>query len=92
MGQEFTSMIVMIIVMVAVFYLMLWRPQKKQQQQHKALLDSLKKGDEVMTVGGLYGIIMSVDEKTVTLEISTGIKVRFALAAIRGKVAEEDKA
>ena len=46
-----------IVVMVAIFYFLLYRPQKKQQSRRRAMLDSLKKGDQVITIGGIYGTI-----------------------------------
>ena len=79
----------MIAVMVALFYFMLYRPQKKQATKRKALLDSLEVGAEVITIGGIYGKITALDEKTATLEVSPGTRITFARAAINGKVAKD---
>ena len=80
---------VMIAVMVALFYFVLYRPQKKQAAKRKALLDSLEIGVEVVTIGGIYGKITALDEKTATLEVAPGTKITFARAAINGKVTKE---
>ncbi|MBP7249699.1 MAG: preprotein translocase subunit YajC [Selenomonas sp.] len=89
MTQEVQSTVLMIAVMVALFYFMLYRPQKKQAAKRKALLDSLEVGAEVITIGGIYGKITALDEKTATLEVAPGTKITFARAAINGKVAKD---
>lgn len=92
MSQEATSTVMMIVVMVALFYFMLYRPQKKQQAKRKALLDSLQVGAEVVTIGGIYGKIVSLDDKTVQLEVAENTVMTFARAAINGKVTVEAEA
>ena len=89
MTQEVQSTVLMIAVMVALFYFMLYRPQKKQAAKRKALLDSLEVGAEVITIGGVYGKITALDEKTATLEVSPGTRITFARAAINGKVTKD---
>ena len=86
MSQEATSTVMMIVVMVALFYFMLYRPQKKQAAKRKALLDSLTVGTDVVTIGGIYGKIVALDDKTVQLQVADGIVMTFARAAINGKV------
>ena len=56
-----------IVVMVAIFYFLLYRPQKKQQSRRRAMLDSLKKGDQVITIGGIYGTIEEIGDKSLKL-------------------------
>lgn len=73
-----------IFVMAAVFYFMVWRPNRKEQAARKKLLDALKKGDKVYTVGGLYGTVDSLTEKTVVLEVAEGVKVTFMRNAVSG--------
>jgi len=72
------------VLMGALFYFMVWRPQRKEQNERKNLLDSLKKGDEVFTIGGLCGKIVDLTEKTVILEICDGINVVFLRNAVSG--------
>ena len=76
----------------ALMYFMLLRPQQKQAQQHRELLAALKKGDEVITQGGLMGKIHEVREKTLVLEIATGVKVRVLKGSVQGKGTVTDEA
>jgi preprotein translocase subunit YajC len=76
-----------LVAMFAIFYFLLIRPQQKKAKEHKSLLDALKKGDLVVTAGGLHGKVTSVDEKTVTLEIAPGVNVKFS----KGYIANIDK-
>ena len=69
--------IVPLIFMFAIFYFLLIRPQQKKAKEHKALLEALKKGDKVVTAGGMHGKVTALDDKVVTLEIANGVNVKF---------------
>jgi len=69
--------IVPLIFMFAIFYFLLIRPQQKKAKEHKALLESLKKGDKVVTAGGMHGKVTALDDKIVTLEIANGVNVKY---------------
>lgn len=71
-----------ILLMVVIFYFLLYRPQKKQQKQRDTLLNSLKKGQKVVTVGGLYGEIVDLDGETVSLEVADKTVLKFSRASI----------
>ena len=71
-----------ILVMVAVFYFLLYRPQKNEQKRRQAMLDGLKAGDEVVTIGGIYGVITALDEKSVSLKIANQVEIKAARSAI----------
>lgn len=71
-----------ILLMIIIFYFLLYRPQKKQQKKRKEMLESLKKGAKVVTVGGLIGTIVSIDEETVVLRVSDKVEMKFTRAAI----------
>ncbi|WP_057906765.1 preprotein translocase subunit YajC [Ligilactobacillus araffinosus] len=75
--------IIMIVILFGLMYFMMIRPQKKQQQQWQNMINNLKKGDHVVTRGGLHGVIDSIDKanKTVTLDCD-GIFLTFSLNAI----------
>lgn len=75
--------IIMLVLMFAIMYFLLIRPQKKQQQQWQNMINSLKRGDHVVTRGGLHGVIDEIDtaNKTVTLDCD-GIFLVFSLNAI----------
>jgi preprotein translocase subunit YajC len=61
---------------------MLWKPQKKQQQDRQNLLNSLKKGDKIITIGGIYGTITDLSEKTVKVEIAEGVEITMVRSAV----------
>ncbi len=61
---------------------MLYRPQKQEQQKRQRMLDSLKKGDKVVTIGGMFGVITAISEKKVTLKLAEDVEVDFARSAI----------
>jgi preprotein translocase subunit YajC len=90
-GQaNFIIQLLPIIAIMAVFYFLLIRPQQKKQQQHTEFLKGLKKGDSVITQGGLYGKIISISDQVVTLEIADKIKVRVSRAHILGAAGSLD--
>ena len=66
---DMLSMIIMIVVMVAVFYFLLIRPQRKKDKAVKDMLGSLKVGDRICTIGGIYGTIASIKDDTITLYV-----------------------
>ncbi|MBP1728572.1 MAG: yajC, partial [Deltaproteobacteria bacterium] len=61
-GQSALTSLVPLIIMFAIFYFLLIRPQQKKAKEHKALLDALKKGDKVVTAGGMHGKVTAVEE------------------------------
>jgi preprotein translocase subunit YajC len=67
-GNPLASQFLPIILMVVMFYLLLIRPQQKQRKELQARIDSLEKGDKVVTTGGLHGTVHQISEKTVTLK------------------------
>lgn len=77
-GQSAILNIVPLIVMFGIFYFLLIRPQQKKAKEHRALLDALKKGDQVVTAGGIHGKVTAIDETIVTLEVATGVNVKVS--------------
>ena len=71
----------MILVFV-VFWFFLIRPQKKQQQARQAMLGELKKGDKIVTIGGIHGKIMEVKESQLTIKIADGVEVKAEKYAV----------
>ena len=70
------------VVMGAIFYFMLWRPQKQQQNKRQQMLDALKVGDKVITIGGMLGEITAIDDKKVTLKLAQDIEIDFLRTAV----------
>jgi len=66
-----------LVFMFAIFYFLLIRPQQKKAKEHRALLEALKKGDQVVTAGGMHGKVTALDDQVVTLEIAPGVNVRI---------------
>ena len=76
-GQSALMNLVPLVFMFAIFYFLLIRPQQKKAKEHRSVLDSLKKGDMVITAGGMHGKISAIDESVVTLEVSPGVNIRI---------------
>lgn len=64
------SFIVMLVIMIAVMYFMIWRPESKRKKQAEAMRNSLKKGDQITTIGGIIGKIVQVTDETIIIETS----------------------
>ena len=78
--------LLMLVLLMAIFYFMLVRPQRKRMAEHQALMSSLVPGDEVVTIGGLYGFVNRIEEDEVWLEVSDGVEMRFSKQAISRRV------
>jgi preprotein translocase subunit YajC len=89
---EFLISLAPILVIFLIFYFLLLRPARKRQQDLQRLIEGLKKGDKVLTNGGLYGEVVSVDGPVVQLKIADNVKVRVAKAAVSGLEASAEKA
>ncbi len=72
------------VLMGGIFYFMLWRPQKKEQQRRQDLLNGLKEGDKIVTIGGIYGKIVGVSEKRVKVKIAENVEIEMARSAVSG--------
>jgi preprotein translocase subunit YajC len=73
------------ILIALVFYFVFFRPQQRQAKQHQSFLGSLKKGDEVVTQGGIVGTVVMVEDRTVTIDAGSGTKLRIVKAQIVGQ-------
>jgi preprotein translocase subunit YajC len=72
-----------LIALLAVFYFLILRPQQKRAKEHKALIDALQKGDEVVTMGGILGKVTKVGEENVGVEIADNVVVQVQKLAIQ---------
>ena len=78
------SMIVMVVAMIAIFYFLMYRPQKKQEKEAAKMRSELMVGDEITTIGGIIGEIVSIKENTVMIETGKDrTKIRILTTAIR---------
>ena len=83
------------LILLAAMFVLLWvlliRPQRRRQQEQQQLISSVEPGDEVLTVGGLYGIVRDIDEEDdLIVEIADGIQVRVARRAVGGVVKPDE--
>jgi len=83
------SMLFMIVPLFLIFYFLLFRPQKRRADEQKSLLAGLKKGDMVITQGGIHGRVTGLTDSTVTLEIAEKIRVKVSRSHISGRIRPE---
>jgi preprotein translocase subunit YajC len=76
------TIIIWILVFFGIFYFLAIRPQRRQKQQHAEMVSMLKKGDEVVTIGGMFGTISAIGDDWVELEVAKRTKVRYLKRAI----------
>ena len=70
------------VAIIAIFYFLIIRPQNKKQKETQKMLSALKKGDRIVTIGGIHGVIQTVKESTVIVKVDDGIKLEFSRSAI----------
>ena len=83
--------LIFLILLVGIFYFMLIRPQRKRVEEHRRLIDSLDPGDEIVTIGGLHGVITSIGDDDVQVEVAPGTTLRFVKSAVARVVAEDSE-
>ena len=76
-----TQLIPLVLIMV-IFYFLLIRPQQKRAKEHRGMVEALKKGDKVLTNGGVYGKVMDVKENILTVEIADGVRIKMQRDAV----------
>lgn len=93
-GPSFMDSVPFLIAFFAIFYFMIIRPQSKRMKDQDKFLGGLKKGDQIVTSGGIVGTIVSIDERLATVEIAEGVKVKILrkqIAAAAQAVLSEPK-
>ena len=83
--------IIVIVVLFALFWLVLIRPQRRRANEQRELLTSLEPGDEIVTAGGLYGVVRELDGDELRVEIADGLVVRLARRAVAGIVERDEE-
>jgi preprotein translocase subunit YajC len=89
-GSGALGLLLPLLLMGGIFYFLLIRPQQRQRRKQAELLQSLEVGDEVQTVGGMFGTIRSLDDDRVLVEIAPGVEVSFLRGAIARKLVFDD--
>lgn len=85
-GAAGLASFVPLILVFAIMYFLMIRPQQKKMKEHRAMVEALKKGDEVVTQGGIIGKVVSVKDGEVEVEIASGVKVRVVRSSIANVV------
>jgi preprotein translocase subunit YajC len=75
-----------LILMFVIFYFLLIRPQQKKTKEHREMIASLKRGDRIVTSGGIYGRITGLDESTLTVEIADKVRVKVARGNVGARI------
>lgn len=81
-GSGAMMQMLFLVGMFVVFYFFMIRPQQKKQQEHKKFIEGLQKGDAVVTIGGLHGKVVSIDEATITIDAGGASRLIFEKAAV----------
>ncbi|MEW6052350.1 MAG: preprotein translocase subunit YajC [Nitrospirota bacterium] len=89
-GGLIGSLIPLVLIFV-IFYFLLIRPQQKRAKEHKNMIDNLKKGDKIITSGGIYGIIESVGTNTVTIKAGENVKMKLGKSYVAALRASSDE-
>ncbi len=85
------SSLIIIVVLFALFWVLLIRPQRRRGLEQRELLESLEPGDEIVSTGGLFGVIKSIDGDELHVEIAEGLVVRMAKRAVAGLVERDEE-
>jgi len=76
------TIIIFLVLIFAIFYFLLIRPQRKRQKQQQQLMEELKRGDKVITSGGIYGVVESVSEDSIIIKVESGTTMRVAKSSV----------
>ena len=80
-----------IAVMLVIFYFLLYKPQKRAQKEREDMLNSLQKGNRIVTIGGIYGTITGLDDKIVKLKIADKVEIEVARGSVGSIVTDDNK-
>lgn len=88
--MNYTPIIVLGVVIV-IFYALMILPQQRKAKAHRELIAGLKRGDRVMTIGGLYGTVKSLTEDKINVEVAKGVEIALARQAISAKIESKEE-
>ena len=81
--------VIMLVLMFAIFYFLLIRPQQKKAKMQKEMIEALKVGDSIVTLGGIYGKVAAIQEHVLTVEIATGVKIKITRNSVASVTKEQ---
>ena len=79
------TIIIFLLLIFGVFYFLIIRPQRRRQKQHDELMQELKRGEKVITSGGIYGVVESISDDSIVLKIESGASIRIARGSLAGQ-------
>ncbi len=82
MTGSMTTTLITFGLIILIFYFLIIRPQKKKDKEAKAMIDSMKKGDRVVTIGGIHGTVVTVKETTVVIKVDDNARIEFTKGAV----------
>ncbi len=80
--EQMISSLVPFILIIGIFYFLIIRPQQKKQKERQKLLDSIKKGDKVVTAGGIHGVVEGVEDNSLLIKVADNVKLKFERSAV----------
>lgn len=90
-GASSWSMLIVMPLIILVFYFLVMRPQNKKQKEAKKMLESLRKGDRIVTIGGLRGTVVSVKDDAVVLKVDDNTKLEYSKSAVATVLKREEE-
>ena len=84
-GGSIAPLLIFLALIFGMFYLLIIKPQRRKQKEHQSLMTELRRGDKVITAGGIYGVIESTSDDSVMLKIEDGTMIRIARSSVAGK-------
>ena len=81
-GTGIWPMLIFVVLLFGLMYFVMIRPQRKRQKEHQQLIEELKRGDRVVTAGGIYGVIESISEDSVIIKVESGVTMRVAKGSV----------
>lgn len=84
-GGGGSSMLIMLVAIFAIFYFLMIRPESKRRKERQSMIDSLARGDKIVTIGGLHGEVQDVHDDKIVIRIAENLKVEIAKTAVSGK-------
>jgi len=91
MNFESLGPFIPLILLFVIFYFLLIRPQQKQHKKRQEMLKNLKKGDRIVTIGGIYGIIKEIDDTVMSLRVADNLNLKFSRASVDRVIEDESE-
>lgn len=87
--QNMLMSVVPFVLIIAIFYFFIIRPQNKKQKETEKMINALKKGDKIVTIGGIHGVVASTKEKTVIVKVDSNTSIEFNRSAVAAVIADK---